>query len=291
MLAPRRSNAERIHSAFRRMLARSVATLGIARSSRNSARISAARAARHTRAAATASLWAKAGPAARDETMATKASRNMGGSCLESAARDKPCPGRFDRRPPCNHPSSGGDSSDEGRTRSGRLRLTSDETTRRARPDLAVFEGIYREHHRRVWALASRWERDPQRAEELLQEVFVRVWRALPDFRGESTLATWIHAIALRTALDRARSDRRREERERAAVETEPSKVEPRPGEAIDLERAIAALPDGQRRMFILHAIEGYRCREIADRMGVAVGTVQSQIFRAREKLKEVLER
>ena len=58
----------------------------------------------------------------------------------------------------------------------------------------------------------------------------------------------------------------------------------------MDLERAITALPDGQRRMLVLHAIEGYRCREIADQMGVSVGTVQSQVFRARRKLKEVLD-
>lgn len=156
---------------------------------------------------------------------------------------------------------------------------------------MKAFEAVYRDHHRRVWAFASRWERDAGRAEELLQDVFVRVWHALPDFRGESTLGTWIHSIALRTALDRVRNDRRREERERLAGESRRVAVEPRGAEAVDLERAIDALPDGQRRMFILHAIEGYRCREIADRLGVATGTVQSQVFRAREKLKEVLDR
>ena len=173
-----------------------------------------------------------------------------------------------------------------------RLPLTSDETSHRTgHGDLRAFEAVYRDHFRRVWAFASRWERDADRAEDLLQEVFIRVWRALPDFRGESALGTWVHSIAVRTAIDRARGDRRREERERSAVADESAAVEPRPGAAVDLERAIAALPDGQRRMFILHAIEGYRCREIADRMGVATGTVQSQVFRARQKLKEVLER
>jgi RNA polymerase sigma-70 factor (ECF subfamily) len=163
--------------------------------------------------------------------------------------------------------------------------------SRRADPgDLQAFEAVYRDHHRRVWALASRWEGDAGRAEELLQDVFVRVWRALPDFRGESALGTWIHSIALRTAIDRARHDRRQEERERTAGEDRPVAVEPAATEGVDLERAIAALPNGQRRMFVLHAIEGYRCREIAERMGVATGTVQSQVFRARQKLKEVLE-
>lgn len=104
-------------------------------------------------------------------------------------------------------------------------------------------------------------------------------------------MSTWIHTIAVRTALDRTRGDGRRETRRRVAGEAALTEVEPAPGAAVDLERAIAALPDGQRRMFLLHALEGYRCREIAETMGVAVGTVQSQVFRARQKLKEALDR
>ena len=141
-----------------------------------------------------------------------------------------------------------------------------------------------------MWALASRWETDPDRAADLLQETFVEVWRALPGFRGDSALSTWIHAIALRTALDRGRAEARRAAREEVAGRSEPTRSLPAIGTNVDLERAIAALPDGQRRMLVLHAIEGYRCREIAERMGVAVGTVQSQVFRARQKLKEVLD-
>lgn len=142
-----------------------------------------------------------------------------------------------------------------------------------------------------MWALASRWESDPDRAADLLQETFVRVWRALPEFRGESALSTWIHTIAVRTAMDRARGEERRETRLQVAGEAAATDVEPVPGTAVDLERAIADLPDGQRRMFLLHAVEGYRCREIAETMGVATGTVQSQVWRAREKLKEALDR
>lgn len=169
---------------------------------------------------------------------------------------------------------------------------TTDETIRRARDgDAHAFETIYHDHHRRVWALARRWESDPDRAAELLQETFVRVWRALPEFRGESALSTWIHTITVRTALDRARSEDRRENRRRIAGESAPVEVEPKGASAVDLERALAALPDGQRRMLLLHAVEGYRCREIAERMGVSTGTVQSQVFRARQKLKEALDR
>lgn len=168
--------------------------------------------------------------------------------------------------------------------------LTIDETVRRARRgDARAFETIYREHHRRVWAVASRWESDPDRAADLLQETFVRVWRALSDFRGDSALSTWIHTIAVRTALDRARSEERRRERRRVAGESMTERVEPTTDANVDLERAIAALPDRQRRMFVLHALEGYRCREVAELMDVATGTVQSQVFRARQKLKEAL--
>lgn len=169
---------------------------------------------------------------------------------------------------------------------------TSGTTIRRAQAgDAQAFQEIYRSHHRRVWALARRWESDAEAAEDLLQEAFVSVWRSLPDFRGDSALSTWIHTIVVRTALDRARAEKRREERELSAQDGDSAAGGTFPGKDIDLERAIAALPDGQRRMFLLHAVEGYRCREIAERLGVAVGTVQSQLFRAREKLKEVLDR
>lgn len=169
---------------------------------------------------------------------------------------------------------------------------TSDATIRRAQAgDAQAFQEIYHSYHRRVWALARRWETDAERAEDLLQEAFVSVWRSLPDFRGDSALSTWIHTIVVRTALDRARAEKRREKRELSADHEGPAEVSTLPGGDIDLERAIAALPDGQRQMLLLHSVEGYRCREIAERLGVAVGTVQSQLFRAREKLKEVLDR
>lgn len=142
-----------------------------------------------------------------------------------------------------------------------------------------------------MWALASRWESDPDRAADLVQEAFVQVWRSLPDFRGEAALSTWIHTIAVRTAIDRARGEARREDREEVAREATPRAVRPADDARLDLERAFAALPDGQRRMLLLHAVEGYACREIAERMGVAIGTVQSQVFRARQKLKEALNR
>lgn len=138
--------------------------------------------------------------------------------------------------------------------------------------------------------LVSRWEADEDRALDLLQEAFVRVWRALPEFRGDSALSTWIHSIAVRTAMDRMREDSRRARREEVAGRGHSTEVADAPAARLDLERALAALPDGQRRMLILHGIEGYRCREIAERLGVAVGTVRSQVHRARRKLKEALD-
>lgn len=180
----------------------------------------------------------------------------------------------------------------KGRNRQiGGILDPSTDTIRRAQGgDVRAFEAIYRAHHRRVWALASRWETDTDRAEDLLQETFFRVWRSLPEFRGDSALSTWIHSIAVRTAIDRARGDDRRDRRERAVSRAARTETRTAPGVGVDLERAIARLPDGQRRMLLLHAVEGYRCHEIAERLGVAVGTVRSQVHRARRKLKEVLE-
>lgn len=156
----------------------------------------------------------------------------------------------------------------------------------------AEFETLYREHHRRVYAIALRFTRDPDRAEEIVQDAFVRVWRSLPSFNGNSRLSTWLHSVAVNAALDGVRARARREARldrevdlDRYAAEVERAM----PGADLDLERAVAALPDGAREIVILHYIEGYACAEIAERLGIAEGTVKSQLHRARRLLKETM--
>ena len=156
----------------------------------------------------------------------------------------------------------------------------------------AEFEAIYREHHRRVYAIALRLARDPDRAEEIVQDAFVRAWRSLPSFNGDSRLSTWLHSVAVNAALDAVRARSRRDARLDPDVDLDRYAAEvgrAMPGADLDLERAVASLPEGAREIVILHYIEGYPCAEIAERLGVVEGTVKSQLHRARKLLKEAL--
>ena len=156
----------------------------------------------------------------------------------------------------------------------------------------AEFEALYREHHRRVYAIALRFARDADRAEEIVQDAFVRIWRSLPSFNGNSRLSTWVHSVAVNAALDCVRASSRREARIEPAIDPDRYAAEvgrAMPDADLDLERAIASLPDGAREIVILHYIEGYPCAEIAERLGIVEGTVKSQLHRARSLLKEAL--
>jgi RNA polymerase sigma-70 factor (ECF subfamily) len=154
------------------------------------------------------------------------------------------------------------------------------------------FESIYREHHRRVYAIALRFARDPEGAEEIVQDAFVRAWRSLPSFNGNSRLSTWLHSVAVNAALDRVRKRSRAESRIDRDVDLDRYASEvgrAMPTADIDLERAVATLPDGAREVVLLHYFEGFPCAEIAERLGVVEGTVKSQLHRARQLLKEAL--
>lgn len=175
---------------------------------------------------------------------------------------------------------------------------TPDETgdlVRRSRAgDPDAFEALYREHSGRVYALCLRLSGDAQQASELTQDVFVRAWEALGSFRGEAAFGTWLHAVALNLYRQHQRGERRR----RARVETRDdldgfaaAVREAHPEDRIDLERAVARLPPRARTALVLHDIHGYRCREVAEMTGTAVGTIQAHLHRARKLLREVLTR
>ena len=155
--------------------------------------------------------------------------------------------------------------------------------------DVGAFELLYRRHAGRIHATCLRLCGNAGDAEEFTQKAFVRAWESLARFRGESGFGTWLHRIAVNEAL----ADRRRRLR---AVKL-PSDGEDLPGAAVhsdtgagmDLERAIAALPDGAREVFVLYDVEGYRHEEIAQIAGIAVGTSKAQLHRARRLLRETL--
>jgi RNA polymerase sigma-70 factor (ECF subfamily) len=169
---------------------------------------------------------------------------------------------------------------------------------RARRGDVDAFERLYQLHAGRVYALCLRLAGEPVEARELVQDTFVHAWEALPRFRGESSLTTWLHRIAVNVLLERRRGDRRRAARvslveDEDDMERAPSAegfVAPTDvATAIDLERAIAALPPGVRRAFVLHEVEGYTHDEVAGMTGLATGTLRAQLHRARQLLIKAL--
>lgn len=168
--------------------------------------------------------------------------------------------------------------------------------------DVSAFEALYRANVARVYALALRLTADRRDATELTQDVFVHAWRRLATFRGDAAFATWLHRIAINSLFMRARGDRRRLARIASAGDETSNEEQPAPSDegharavdveqAVDLERAIASLPPGARRVFVLHDVLGYRHDEIARLTGLAEGTLRAQLHRARKLLMETLDR
>ena len=161
--------------------------------------------------------------------------------------------------------------------------------------DVDAFELLYREHAGRVYALCLRLKAgDSSDATELMQDVFIRAWRRLGTFRGDSAFSSWLHRLTVNTMLENARRDRRRitrvlpmDDTSRLEGAARSSGVDLR----MDMENAIASLPKGARLAFVLHDVEGYQHQEIAERLSVSVGTVKAQLHRARRLLRERLEK
>lgn len=154
------------------------------------------------------------------------------------------------------------------------------------------FRALYECHHARIYALAWRMCGNAQHAEDLTQEVFVRLWDAITSFRGESAFSTWLHRLAVNVIWSALSREHRSDGWLEAATPDQHSRAAaPDDGIAsqIDLERAIAALPHGARTMLVLYSIEGYSYREISDALGVDIGTVKSQLHRARRLLLPIL--
>lgn len=160
--------------------------------------------------------------------------------------------------------------------------------------DTAAFERLYRKHGRRIYALCLRMVSDPDWAEELTQDVFVRAWNTVKSFQHRSAFGTWLHRLGVNVVLSALRTEKRRAGREvlpgdLSAFETEVTGAMPET--TMDLEAAIATLPEGAKQVLVLHDIEGYRYREIAELAGIAEGTVKSQLSRARRLVREAMQR
>ena len=157
--------------------------------------------------------------------------------------------------------------------------------------DVAAFETLYRQNLRRVHAVVWRLVGgNDARAEELTQEAFVRAWQALARFRFESAFATWLHRLAVNTALMdlRTRRDNEDMETDDAALAELGSgdSAGTRTALGIDLERAVASLPPRARAVLVLHDVEGWKHEEIATELRMAIGSSKAQLHRARRLLR-----
>ena len=156
--------------------------------------------------------------------------------------------------------------------------------------DVVAFESIYRRHAGRVHGVIVRLVgAQGMRAEDLTQEAFLRAWQALPKFRHESAVSTWLHRLAVTTALMELRSRRtgpRLDDEE--ALDHVGTADSAGQGAALsmDLERAVATLPARARAVLVLHDVEGWKHEEIANELGMAVGSSKAQLHRARRLLR-----
>ncbi len=159
--------------------------------------------------------------------------------------------------------------------------------------DMRAFESLYRRHsgrvHGAVWRLSGM---NPARADDLTQEAFVRAWQKLDSFRHESAFTTWLHRLAVNVALMDIRRQRPEDSVEDDVLELAAEPVRDFcAGERGDLERAVAALPPRARAVLVLYDIEGWKHEEIANELGMAVGSSKAQLHRARGLLKRALGR
>jgi RNA polymerase sigma-70 factor (ECF subfamily) len=161
------------------------------------------------------------------------------------------------------------------------------------RGDPGSREALYHRYKRRVFALAVRIV-GAMDAEEVSQEAFIRIFRGLPKFRGDSALGTWIYRLSVNAALShRARRPPLTGATGEPEIPLESSARESPPtGDAVlraRLERALWKLPVGYRTAIVLHDIEGLEHEEVAAILGCHVGTSKSQLHKARGKLREIL--
>jgi RNA polymerase sigma-70 factor, ECF subfamily len=166
--------------------------------------------------------------------------------------------------------------------------------------DETAFAELVAEHQRMVVQLAMNLLGDREEALDLAQDVFIRVFRTIGQFRGQSALRTWIYRIAVNQARNRHRFWRRRRRSDQVSLdahveahgdfqsgaESGPDRIFAQKELAARLQEALDALPFDQRTAIVLREVDGLSYDEIAFSLGVAVGTVKSRLTRARQTLR-----
>lgn len=154
--------------------------------------------------------------------------------------------------------------------------------------DRLAQRALYDKYKKAMYTLAYRITGDFESANDVLQDAFLKVFRGLHSFRGESTLGAWIKTIVIRTAYSTLRKNKMYFD----PIENVNSNEFLDWGDYLNteyLEKAILSLPDGYRSVFILIEVEGYRHKEVAEMLGISVGTSKSQLFYAKRRLREML--
>lgn len=168
------------------------------------------------------------------------------------------------------------------------------------RVDHPDFDTFLSEHRSRVYGVALRVVSDPELADDVVQETFLRAWKGLARFRGESSLSTWLHRITINTALTARRRAVRHQGRSLDSVDEVVAEATPyvdpeRRGEVLDLRMrlriALDALPAGQKAVVVLKDIEGWTHTEIAEHLEITESAAKVRLHRAHRRLATLLER
>jgi RNA polymerase sigma-70 factor, ECF subfamily len=170
---------------------------------------------------------------------------------------------------------------------------------RAQRGDEQAFATLFQVHKKRVYSVCLMMTKDTAEAEDLTQETFLQVFRSVGSFRCDSAFSTWLHRVAVNTVLMKLR--RRKSPAvsldepvspESPSLRREIGTADPRLSGTIDriaLHRAMQELPEGCRKIFGLHEVEGYQHHEIAEMLDCSVGNSKSQLHKAKMKMRDLL--
>ena len=174
-----------------------------------------------------------------------------------------------------------------------------------ANGDQSAFSELVTEYERLVYNTVKSKVLSAEDAMDISQEVFIKIWKALPNWRGECKFATWVYKVCINASLDFLRrapekteslSGRPDDDGDERPLDIADDSVQASPERRLEqsettmaVRRAIAKLPEDQRQIVILRDIDGYSYDEIADMLSLGIGTVKSRINRARTRLKSLL--
>jgi len=166
------------------------------------------------------------------------------------------------------------------------------------------FSEIFSEHQNSVFSICFRFTGDKQEAEDLCQDIFLQIYKSLPDFKSQSKLSTWIYRIAVNHSLNHVRNRKKHnsdlritsENQETIVADPHRNHTENRPDKILEekergiiVSKAIESLPENQRLVLILQKYEGFSCKEIADIQECTLLSVQSRLHRAKKNLGKLL--